>query len=104
MGAWGDEGAGVRVRRVALDVDRAIQRPDVLEIGAAIERVEGVESVNITVTEIDIETVGMDVTVEGDGIAVESLVAAIERTGAVVHSIDQLVAGERIIEGVRRSR
>lgn len=97
-------GAGVRIRRVVMDVDKTVQRPDVIELGEAIEKVEGVEASNITVTEIDIETVGMDITVEGDGIDWAGLRRAIERTGAVVHSIDQLVVGERIIEGVKRLR
>ncbi|GAA4185418.1 hypothetical protein GCM10022252_15770 [Streptosporangium oxazolinicum] len=94
----------MRIRRVVMDVDKAVQRPDVMEVGAAIEKVEGVETLNITVTEIDIETVGMDITVEGDGIDWPGLLRAIERTGAVVHSVDQLVAGVRIIEGVKRAR
>lgn len=32
-----------------MDVDKAVQRPDVLEIAASIENVAGVEAVNITV-------------------------------------------------------
>jgi hypothetical protein len=66
--------------------------------------VAGVEAVNITVTEIDIETVGFNVTIEGQNLSYEMLVKAIEHTGAVVHSIDQLVAGERIVEEIRRVR
>jgi hypothetical protein len=87
-----------------MDVDKAVRQPDVLEIAAAIEDVPGVEAVNVTVTEIDVETVGMDITVEGDGIDTRRLIAAIEATGAVMHSVDQVVAGARVIEGVRRSR
>lgn len=94
----------MRVRRVALDVDRAVDRPDVLQIGGAIEQIPGVEGVNITVAEIDMETVGMDITVEGDGIDVKALIAAIERSGAAVHSIDELVVGSRVVERVRRTR
>jgi hypothetical protein len=56
------------------------------------------------VGEIDVETIGMDVTIEGEGLGYEQLRQAIETCGAVVHSIDQLVAGTRLIEGVRRVR
>lgn len=87
-----------------MDVDKAIRQPDVLEIAAAIDAVTGVDAVNITVTEIDVETVGMEVTVEGDGIDTVRLITAIEGTGAVMHSIDEVVAGARIIEAVPRSR
>lgn len=97
-------GGIVNVRRLVMDVDKAVHRPDILEIAAAIEAVAGVEAVNITVTEIDIETVGMEVTVEGEGIDTDRLVAAIEQTGAVMHSIDQVVTSARIIEAVPRSR
>lgn len=94
----------MNIRRLVLDVDKAISRPSIVEIGEAIQKNAGVEGFNITVTEIDIETVGMDITVEGQRIDYETLVKAIEQTGAVVHSIDQLVAGEKIVEQVKRER
>jgi hypothetical protein len=94
----------MNVRRLVLDVDKAVSRPDLVEIAAAINGVAGVEAANITVTEIDIETVGMDITVEGDGIDHVALNKAIEGTGAVVHSVDQIVIGERIVERVERER
>jgi hypothetical protein len=70
----------MNIRRIVLDVDKAISRPTLIEIAEAAERVPGVEGLNITVTEIDIETVGMDVTVEGERIDYETLVSAIEST------------------------
>lgn len=94
----------MNIRRLVLDVDKAISRPTLLEVGEAIEKVAGVAGFNITVTEIDIETVGMDVTIEGEQIDYEALVKAVEQTGAVVHSIDQLVAGARVVERVKRER
>lgn len=94
----------MNIRRLVLDVDKAISRPTILEIGDAIETVPGVAGFNITVTEIDIETVGMDVTIEGEQMSYEALVKAIEKTGAVVHSIDQLVAGTQVVERVKRER
>jgi hypothetical protein len=69
-----------------------------------ISKVVGVEAVNLTVTEIDIETVGFNVTIEGDNLSYDALVEAIEHIGAVVHSIDQLVAGDRIVEEIKRGR
>jgi hypothetical protein len=94
----------MNVRRIVLDVDKAVSRPSLLEIAAAVEAVPGVQGLNITVTEIDVETVGTNVTIEGEGLNFDAIVAAIERTGAVVHSIDQIVAGKEIVEGVARSR
>jgi uncharacterized protein len=94
----------MNIRRLVLDVDKAITRPTIPEIAEAIEKVGGVEGLNIVVTEIDVETVGMDITIEGEQLHYQALVKAIESTGAVVHSIDQLASGHRIIEPVVRRR
>jgi hypothetical protein len=99
-----EERIAVNIRRIVLDVDKAINRPSLIDLAEAIEGVRGVEAVNISVTEIDIETVGTTVTVEGQGIDYLALVKAIEATGAVVHSIDHLVCGSRIIESIKRAR
>jgi hypothetical protein len=94
----------MNIRRVLLDVDKAIQRPEIVDIAKAIDASRGVVGLNITVTEIDVQTVGMEITVEGDDIDLDALFRAIESTGAVVHSIDQLVAGERLVERIARER
>lgn len=94
----------MNIRRVLLDVDKAIQRPEITDIAKAIDAAPGVAGLNITVTEIDMQTVGMDVTVEGDDIDLAALFRAIESTGAVVNSIDELVAGERLVERINRER
>ena len=92
------------IRRLVLDVDKAISRPSIPDLAEAISGVPGVEALNITVTEIDIETVGFNVTIEGQNLSYTDLAQAIEHTGAVVHSIDQLVAGSRLVEEIRRGR
>jgi hypothetical protein len=94
----------LNIRRLVMDVDKAIARPSIPEIAAAIKGCEGVESMNITVGEIDLETVGMDVIVEGSHLVYEDIVRSIEDVGAVVHSLDQIVCGDRIIDAVVRSR
>lgn len=94
----------MNVRRLMLDVDRAMERPDMLSLARAIDGVRGIQGANITVNDIDMETVGMEVTVEGDDIDVEGLMRAIEKAGAAVHSIDEIVFGSRIIDHVPRSR
>ncbi len=92
------------IRRVLLDVDKAVSRPDITELAEAVERLDGVEGVNITVNEIDIETVGMNITIEGEGLDYRAIVETIEAAGAVVHSVDEVSAGKRLIEPVRRAR
>lgn len=94
----------MNIRRLQLDVDKAISRPDLLDLAEAIDAVRGVEAVNITVTDIDVETIGTEVTVEGDNIDVRELFKAIEKAGAALHSIDEIVVGDRIVERVPRIR
>ncbi len=90
----------MNLRRIVLDVDKATKRPTLIELAAAITECSGVKAINITVGELDLETVDMDVTIEGDHLDYEVLVHAIESTGAVVHSVDQVVAGDHVIESV----
>ena len=59
---------------------------------------------NLTVTEIDVETLSMDITVYGDNIDVPGLYRAIEQCGAVVHSLDEIVTGDVVVERVARGR
>jgi hypothetical protein len=94
----------LNIRRLVLDVDKARARPSLLEIAQAVENCSGVEALNLTVGEIDIETVGMDIAIEGERLDYDEILKAIESTGAVVHSIDQLVAGNRLIERIARIR
>lgn len=94
----------MNIRRLVLDVDKARARPTIPEMAEAIESVRGVQASSITVTEIDMETVGMEVAVEGEHIDYEELVKAIETTGAVVHSIDELSCGDRVIDRAVRVR
>lgn len=94
----------MNIRQLLLDVDKAVARPSLIEIAAAIDGCRGVEAVNITVEEIDIETVGMNVTIEGDNMDFDEITKAIESTGAVVHSLDQIAIGDRIIPRIARVR
>jgi uncharacterized protein len=94
----------MNIRRLLLDVDKAIEMPTILEIAEVVEGVNGVDGANITVTDIDVETVGMEITVEGEHIDYPALVEAIEKVGAALHSIDEIAVGNRVVEHVPRSR
>jgi hypothetical protein len=94
----------MEIRRLVLDVDKAVSRPSILEIAAAIDSTPGVEATNIQVTEIDLETVGMNITIQGAALNYEEIERAIENVGAVVHSIDELATGKVLIDNVKRER
>lgn len=94
----------MNIRRLLLDVDKALEMPTILEIAKVVEGVNGVDGANIAVTDIDVETVGMEITVEGEHIDYPALVEAIEKVGAALHSIDEVAFGNRVVEHVPRSR
>lgn len=94
----------MNIRRLLLDVDKSATRPSLIELARAISSVEGVEALNIVVTEIDMETMDMDVTIEGNNLDYDKIVETIETAGAVVHSLDEIVVGSRILEGVTPRR
>ncbi|MCL4328180.1 MAG: DUF211 domain-containing protein [Candidatus Thermoplasmatota archaeon] len=91
----------MNVRRVVLDVDKSVNRPTLVELANAISAVPGVEGVNILVTEMDVGTMGMNITVEGQNIDYDELLQVVENTGAAVHSIDEIAVGKRLIENKR---
>ncbi|MGW0176344.1 DUF211 domain-containing protein [Rhodococcus sp. NPDC003322] len=86
------------IRRLELDVDTTVDGPAMVELARRLEAVRGVEGVTLTVREIDIETVGLNVAVEGPDIEVDLLFGAIEKSGAVLHNINQVRAGEHSVE------
>ena len=65
-----------------------------------IARDPNVDSVNISVKEVDANTESITITLEGDNMSYDSIKAVLEQAGAVVHSIDQVVAGKELIEEV----
>ena len=94
----------MNIRRLLLDVDKMVGRPSLIELAKAISDVSGVEALNIVVSEIDIETMDLDVTIEGNNLDYDKIVEAIETAGAVVHSLDEIVVGSKILERVTSRR
>jgi uncharacterized protein len=94
----------MNIRRLLLDVDKALSRPSLLAIADAVSDCKGVEALNIVLGDVDLETMGLEITIEGDGLDYQEIAKGIENTGAVVHGIEQIAAGDRIIERAERAR
>jgi uncharacterized protein len=47
---------------------------------------------------------GLEITIQGDNLDYDEIARAIEDSGAVVHGIEEIAAGDRIIERVERAR
>jgi len=87
-----------KIRRLVLDVLKPLKDPSVIEVAKALANVKGVCAVNVTVNEVDVETMGLIITIEGDDIDYREVEDVLRNVGAVIHSVDQVVVGEKIIE------
>ena len=89
----------VHIRRLVLDVLKPhAPRMDVLAI--AIGELEHVGSVNIVRTETDSSTEGIIVTIVGSDLKFDEIEAVLKDYGTSIHSVDEVVAGDKIIEPV----
>jgi len=59
-----------------------------------------VSGVNISLKEVDQNTESITITLEGDDLNFSSIREVLEDAGAVIHSIDQVVAGKSFVEEV----
>lgn len=91
----------VKIRRLVLDVLKPLKEPSVIDVAKALAKVKGVLAVNVTVNEVDVETMGLIITIEGEDINFDDVEKELTRVGAVIHSVDQVVVGEKIIESTR---
>ncbi|MFB6470467.1 MAG: DUF211 domain-containing protein [Vulcanisaeta sp. AZ3] len=85
------------IRRVVLDVDIP-SNISTVELAEKLGRINGVKAVNVTVTDTDVEVLGLIVIVEGDSINYDEVRRIIEDLGGAIRSVDQVVVGEYILE------
>lgn len=86
------------VRRLVLDILVPIKGPTLVSIAQKIASLPGIDGVNLTVTEIDVETITLAMVIEGEDIDFEAVKAKLRELGCVIHSVDQVLAGKRLIE------
>ncbi|MEM1627683.1 MAG: DUF211 domain-containing protein [Desulfurococcaceae archaeon] len=86
------------LRRLILDVLFPIRGVSIIDLADSLLVLSGVESVNITVKEVDVDTQNILVVIEGEKIVFDDIKEVIEKKGGVIHSIDQVVVGKKIIE------
>ncbi|ADY00465.1 MAG: DUF211 domain-containing protein [Vulcanisaeta sp.] len=85
------------LRRVVLDVDIP-SSVSTVELANRLGRVSGVKAVNVTVTDTDVEVLGLVIVVEGDNINYDEVRRVIEDLGGAIRSIDQVVVGDYLLE------
>lgn len=87
------------LKRIVLDVLKP-HHPSIVELSQRLSVLEGVSGVNITIVEVDQDTETVKITIEGNAFLYDDVDSAITEAGAVVHSVDSVSAGKRLVEEV----
>lgn len=87
------------IRRIVLDVLKP-HSPRLTDLALMLTRVDTVSGLNITLKEVDQNTESITITLEGDNLRYDSIKEMLDQAGAVIHSIDQVLAGRSIVEEV----
>jgi hypothetical protein len=85
------------IRRLVLDTLKP-HNPSIIEMASQISDMEGISAVNISIYEMDRKVENAKVTIEGTDISPADVMTLIEEMGGAIHSIDEVVAGEEIID------
>jgi hypothetical protein len=86
-----------KIRRLVLDTLKP-HEPGIIELADRLSDLAGVTAVNVSIYEIDRKVENAKITVEGEALSYPDILAIIEELGGAVHSIDEVAAGERIID------
>jgi hypothetical protein len=85
------------VRRLVLDTLKP-HEPSIIELAKSLSTLEGVAAVNISIYEIDRKVENAKITIEGDDVSYPLVLDIITDMGGTVHSVDEVVAGSKIID------
>jgi len=88
------------IKRIVLDVLKP-HKPSLVDMSLRLSGLKGVDGVSLTLDEVDQETESVKVTIEGPSISYPSVEEALRELGAVIHSVDLVSSGKRLVEDVR---
>ncbi len=86
-----------QIKRLVLDVLKP-HEPTIIELANDLGDVDNVDGVNLSLYEVDQQTENVKITIEGTDINYTMVIRIIENLGGVVHSVDEIVAGKKIVE------
>ena len=87
------------IKRLVLDVLKP-HEPQLPELAGRLSSMKGVDGVNIFLVEIDQDTESVKITIEGQNIDLNHVENTMKDCGAVIHSIDEVAVGKKLIEQV----
>jgi len=86
-----------QIKRLVLDVLKP-HEPTNVEVASAIGDLQDVDGVNLSLYEVDQQTENVKITIEGTDVNYSLVLQTIENLGGVVHSVDEIIAGKKIVE------
>jgi hypothetical protein len=86
-----------QIKRLVLDVLKP-HEPTNVQVASAIGDIQDVDGVNLSLYEVDQQTENVKITVEGTDVDFDLVLQTIENLGGVVHSVDEIIAGKKIVE------
>ncbi|RBI58507.1 hypothetical protein DMJ13_26445 [halophilic archaeon] len=85
------------VKRLVIDVLKP-HEPSTIDFARQVAETNTVAAVNATLIELDQEVKNLKLTLEGDAIEYDDVKAVVEDAGGTIHSVDQVVCGEHLVE------
>ncbi|MCC6033630.1 MAG: DUF211 domain-containing protein [Desulfurococcaceae archaeon] len=86
------------LKKLVLDVLKPIREPTLVTLAKNLSKVNGVREVSIVVSEMDVETVTLVVTINGDDIDYEEVENTLRELGVALHSVDEVVFESEVTE------
>jgi len=88
------------IKRLVLDVLKP-HNPSIIDVCNKLADLKGISGVNCTLDEVDQETESIKITMEGHAIDFEAVQSTIIEVGAVIHSVDNVVSGKKLVDEVK---
>jgi hypothetical protein len=85
------------IRRLVLDTLKP-HEPSIIDMATQLSELDGTSAVNISIYEMDRKVENAKITIEGEDISYPAVLEVIEELGGAIHSIDEVVAGKKIID------
>jgi|YelNatPaOPRAMG01_1025707.scaffolds.fasta_scaffold04774_4 hypothetical protein len=86
------------LKKLVLDVLKPIREPTLVTLAKNLSKVNGVREISIVVSEMDVETVTLVVTINGDDIDYEEVENTLRELGVALHSVDEVVFESEVTE------
>lgn len=80
------------MKKLVLDVLKPIKGRTIISIADRLANLDGITTVNISVTDMDVETMGLSILIEGENIVFDKIAEVLEEEGCAIHSIDQVIS------------